>query len=52
VAKGVFDALGAKTFVINGDPDGTNINRQCGSTHIEHLQKFVVENKLDVGFAL
>jgi phosphoglucosamine mutase len=51
VAKGVFDALGAKTFVINGDPDGTNINRQCGSTHIEHLQKFVVENKLDVGFA-
>ncbi len=51
VAKGVFDALGAKTFVINGDPDGTNINRHCGSTHIEHLQKFVVENKLDVGFA-
>ncbi len=51
VAKGVFDALGAKTYVINGDPDGTNINRQCGSTHIEHLQKFVVENKLDVGFA-
>ncbi len=51
VAKGVFDALGAKTFVINSEPDGTNINRNCGSTHIEHLQKFVVENKLDVGFA-
>lgn len=51
VAKGVFDALGAKTFVINGDPDGTNINRDCGSTHIEHLQRFVMENKLDVGFA-
>ncbi len=51
VAKGVFDALGAKTFVINGDPDGTNINRDCGSTHIEHLQKYVVENHLDVGFA-
>jgi phosphoglucosamine mutase len=51
VAKGVFDALGAKTYVINSDPDGTNINRDCGSTHIEHLQKFVVENHLDVGFA-
>jgi phosphoglucosamine mutase len=51
VAKGVFDALGAKTFVINSEPDGTNINRKCGSTYIEHLQKFVVENKLDVGFA-
>ncbi len=51
VAKGVFDALGAKTFVINSEPDGTNINRHCGSTHIEHLQKFVIENKLDVGFA-
>ncbi len=51
VAKGVFDALGAKTYVINSEPDGTNINRQCGSTHIEHLQKFVLENRLDVGFA-
>ena len=51
VAKGVFDALGAKTFVINSEPDGTNINKNCGSTHIEHLQKFVVENHLDVGFA-
>ena len=51
VAKGVFDALGAKTFVINCEPDGTNINRDCGSTHIEHLQKYVVDNNLDVGFA-
>lgn len=51
VAKAVFDALGAKTYVINNDPDGTNINRGCGSTHIEVLQKYVVENGLDVGFA-
>jgi phosphoglucosamine mutase len=51
VAKGVFDALGAKTFVMNSDPDGTNINKACGSTHIKYLQKFVVENHLDVGFA-
>ncbi len=51
VAKGVFDALGAKTYVINSEPDGTNINTNCGSTHIEYLQKFVLENKLDVGFA-
>ena len=51
IAKGVFDALGAKTYVINAEPDGFNINTDCGSTHIEHLQKFVVENKLNVGFA-
>ncbi|MBO4414977.1 MAG: phosphoglucosamine mutase [Lachnospiraceae bacterium] len=51
VAKGVFDALGAKTYVISNEPDGTNINTGCGSTHIEGLQKFVVENKLDAGFA-
>ena len=51
IAKSVFDALGAKTYVINNEPDGTNINRDCGSTHIEVLQKFVVENGLDVGFA-
>lgn len=51
VAKAVFDALGAKTFVINDNPDGLNINTDCGSTHIEHLQKFVVEKGLDVGFA-
>ncbi len=51
VAKAVFDALGAKTYVINNEPDGTNINTNCGSTHIEHLQKYVVENGLDAGFA-
>ncbi len=51
IAKGVFDALGAKTYVMNADPDGYNINTDCGSTHIEHLQKFVVDNGLDVGFA-
>lgn len=51
IAKSVFDALGAKTYVINNQPDGVNINTNCGSTHIEGLQKFVVENGLDVGFA-
>lgn len=51
IAKGVFDALGAKTYVMNNNPDGYNINTDCGSTHIEHLQKFVVDNGLDVGFA-
>ena len=51
IAKSVFDALGAKTFVINAAPDGTNINRDAGSTHIEGLQKYVVDNGLDVGFA-
>ena len=51
IAKNVFDALGAKTYVINADPDGYNINNNAGSTHIEVLQKFVVENGLDVGFA-
>ena len=51
IAKSVFDALGAKTFVINAEPDGYNINKDCGSTHIEHLQKLVLEKGLDVGFA-
>ena len=51
IAKLVFDALGAKTYVINADPDGLNINTNAGSTHIEVLQRFVVENGLDVGFA-
>ena len=51
IAKGVFDALGAKTYVMNDSPDGYNINTDCGSTHIEHLQKFVVEKNLDIGFA-
>lgn len=51
IAKSVFDALGAKTYVINNDPDGFNINTNCGSTHIEVLQQFVKEKGLDVGFA-
>ena len=51
IAKTVFDALGAKTYVINAQPDGTNINNNAGSTHIEGLQKYVVDNGLDVGFA-
>ena len=51
VAKAVFDALGAKTLVINAEPNGTNINDNAGSTHIGGLQKFVVENHCDVGFA-
>ena len=51
IAKSVFDALGAKTYVIHNNPDGTNINTNCGSTHIGDLQKFVVDNNLDVGFA-
>lgn len=51
IAKSVFDALGAKTYVINAEPDGTNINNNAGSTHIGGLQKFVAENGLDVGFA-
>lgn len=51
IAKSVFDALGAKTYVINAEPDGTNINNHAGSTHIEVLQKFVKDNNLDLGFA-
>ena len=51
IAKSVFDALGAKTYVINAEPDGYNINENAGSTHIENLQRFVLENGLDVGFA-
>ena len=51
IAKSVFDALGAKTYVINNEPDGTNINMNCGSTHIEVLQQFVKEKQLDIGFA-
>ena len=51
IAKSVFDALGAKTYVINSDPDGLNINTNCGSTHIEVLQQYVKENALDIGFA-
>ena len=51
IAKSVFDALGAKTYVIHNTPDGTNINEGCGSTHIGTLQQYVKENGLDIGFA-
>ena len=51
IAKNVFDALGAETHVIHNDPNGLNINENCGSTHIEELQKFVLQEKCDVGFA-
>jgi phosphoglucosamine mutase len=51
MARLVFEALGAKTYVMNNEPDGININQNAGSTHIEYLQKFVVDNGLDVGFA-
>ena len=51
IAKNVFDALGAETYVIHAAPDGLNINENCGSTHIEDLQRFVKENHLDAGFA-
>lgn len=51
IVKSVYDALGAETYVINNNPDGFNINVDCGSTHIEILQKYVKENKLDCGFA-
>ena len=51
MAKSIFDALGADTYVIGNTPDGLNINIDCGSTHMEHLQKFVLDNHLDAGFA-
>lgn len=51
IAKSVFDALGAKTYTINANPNGLNINHESGSTHIEHLCKYVRENNLDIGFA-
>lgn len=51
IAKAVFDALGADTYVINNEPNGININSDAGSTHIEGLQKYVVAHKMDVGFA-
>ena len=50
IAKSVFDALGAKTYVVGNEPDGTNINMGCGSTHIENLQRLVREKNLDCGF--
>lgn len=51
IAKPVYDALGADTYVINDKPNGFNINVDSGSTHINALQKYVVENGLDIGFA-
>ncbi len=51
IGQSVFNALGAHTYVINNSPDGTNVNLNCGSTHIEGLQKFVRDNHLDIGFA-
>ena len=51
IAKAVFDALGAETYLLNASPDGFNINQNAGSTHMEGLQKYVVENGMDVGFA-
>ncbi len=51
IAKNVFDALGAKTFVINAEPDGLNINKDCGSTHVDILAQYVKDNNLDIGFA-
>ena len=51
IAKSVFDALGAKTYVIHAEPDGLNINRECGSTHIDSLVSLVKEKELDLGFA-
>ena len=51
IAKGVFDALGAETYVINNNPNGSNINEDAGSTHIDVLRKYVVENSMDIGFA-
>lgn len=50
-AKQLFESLGVRCFLINDEPDGLNINKNCGSTHIEYLQKFVKDNKCDVGFA-
>lgn len=51
IAKGVFDALGAITYTINNDPNGLNINENCGSTHIEVLRDYVLKNGLDAGFS-
>ena len=51
LAKNVFNALGAKTYVIHDEPDGLNINLDCGSTHIDALREFVLAKHLDIGFA-
>ncbi len=51
IARNVFEALGAQTYVIGNTPNGLNINKDCGSTHIEALSRLVKEQHLDVGFA-
>ena len=51
VAEQIFKKLGIKYKIINNNPDGININENCGSTHLEDLKKFVVENKLSLGIA-
>ena len=51
IARAVYEALGAKVYVTNNTPDGVNINENCGSTHIDGLRKFVLDNGLNVGFA-
>lgn len=51
VAEDIFKRLGIKYKIINNNPDGININKECGSTHLESLQKYVLENKLDLGIA-
>jgi phosphoglucosamine mutase len=51
IARSVFEALGAKVYIINNTPDGLNINTNCGSTHIDNLKKYVLDNGLNVGFA-
>ena len=51
LGEAVFKALGADVYVVGNRPDGENINKGCGSTHIENLQRLVMDNKLDVGFA-
>ena len=51
MARSIFNALGAKTYLINNEPNGFNINKECGATHVAGLQKFVTDNKLDLGFA-
>ena len=51
IAKNVFRTLGAKTYVINDEPDGLNVNKDCGSTHLSAISTFVKENRLDFGFA-
>lgn len=51
IAKNVFEALGAETYVLSNTPNGLNINDGCGSTHIEQLQQYVKENHMDIGFA-